>query len=639
MANAIKQISIAARLRRHALHAGLLRRRRRPARLPGRRRARHERGLDPSARRRAVGLRHGPRRPAARCASARSRRRSTTSLAPSSTAAVDELRRAAREELRAQGVAPMRIAVTSARVARELRRHRHAARRAARRADAMRAALRGGAPPALRLRRCRAARWSSRRSRSRRSARRSRSTSRSCRSSRARRRSSRSADPLCTIRALHRRPGRRRRRLSTATTCGPATGVAGPAMIARGDRHDRVVEPGWRARGRRAATTCPRARRAAAAARRARHRRRSGAARDVQQPLHGDRRADGRGAAEHRLFGQHQGAARFLLRPVRRRRRPDRQRAAHAGAPGLDGRERAHRHRARRGGERGMQPGDVFALNDPYNGGTHLPDITVVMPVFARGRRDRPVLRRRARPPCRYRRHHARLDAAGQHARRRGGRADRQLPAGRRAAASARRELRALLASGRYPARNPDQNIADLKAQIAACAARASNELRRMVGAFRAATWSRPTWATCRTTPRRRCAACSTALKDGAFALRDGRRRGRSRCAITIDRDARAARPIDFTGTSAAARRPTSTRPSAVCRAAVLYVFRTLVDDDIPMNAGCLKPLDIVIPDGLDAAARAIRPRWSPAMSRPARCVTDALYGALGRAWPRRRAR
>ena len=88
----------------------------------------------------------------------------------------------------------------------------------------------------------------------------------------------------------------------------------------------------------------------------------------------------GAAAAEHRPLGQHQGAARLLLRPVRRRRQPDRQRAAHAGAPGLDGREHQDGDRARTRAR--MQPGDVYALNDPYHGGTHLPDVTVITPVF-----------------------------------------------------------------------------------------------------------------------------------------------------------------------------------------------------------------------------------------------------------------
>ena len=113
---------------------------------------------------------------------------------------------------------------------------------------------------------------------------------------------------------------------------------------------------------------------------RGRHALRPDHARGLQQPVHVDRRADGRDAAEHRLLGQHQGAARLLLRGVRRRRRAGRQRPAHAGASGLDGRVRAH-DPASCAATR-MRPGDVCALNNPYNGGTHLPDITVVMPVF-----------------------------------------------------------------------------------------------------------------------------------------------------------------------------------------------------------------------------------------------------------------
>ena len=135
-----------------------------------------------------------------------------------------------------------------------------------------------------------------------------------------------------------------------------------------------------------------------------------------------------------------------------------------------------------------------------------------------------PVLRRLARPPRRHRRHHAGLDAAGLDARRRGGRADRQLPAGRAAAASARRRLRALLARG---ALSGAQRRAEHRRP--ARAGRRQREGRRRS----CARWSRTSacdvvrayMRTCRTTPRKRCAACIDALKDGAFELRDGQRR------------------------------------------------------------------------------------------------------------------
>ena len=133
-------------------------------------------------------------------------------------------------------------------------------------------------------------------------------------------------------------------------------------------------------------------------------------------------------------FRQHQGTPRLLLRPVRRRWRAGRQRAAPARAPRVHGRHRAGRPRAASAAR--MRPGDVFMLNAPYNGGTHLPDITVVTPVFGRRhRRPRPpaaLLRRHARPPRRHRRRHARVDAARQPDDRRGRRAHRELPARRR---------------------------------------------------------------------------------------------------------------------------------------------------------------------------------------------------------------
>jgi 5-oxoprolinase (ATP-hydrolysing) len=117
---------------------------------------------------------------------------------------------------------------------------------------------------------------------------------------------------------------------------------------------------------------------------------------------------------------------------------------------------------------RGIRRGDAYALNDPYRGGTHLPDITVIVPVFY-GEERAVGVRRGARPPCRHRRDRARIDAAGQPHDRRRGRADRQCPAGRRGAFPRSRDAR-LLASGAHPARSPDRNISDLRAQIAACA-------------------------------------------------------------------------------------------------------------------------------------------------------------------------
>ncbi len=275
--------------------------------------------------------------------------------------------------------------------------------------------------------------------------------------------------------------------------------------------------------------------------------------------------------------------------------------------------------------ERGaaMAPGDVYVLNAPYNGGTHIPDVTVITPVFAEDGRS--ILFYVA-----SRGHHADI----------GGITPGSMPPdsttieeegvliddfqlverGRFREA----ELRALLASGKYPARNPDQNIADLQAQIAANE-KGVQELRRMVAHFGldvVNAYMRHVQDNAEEQVRRVLGV----LKPGSFAyeLDDG---AVIRVRIDIDHQARSA-VIDFTGTS-----PQQTSnfnaPSAVCKAAVLYVFRTLVDDDIPMNAGCLKPLKIIIPQGC-----MLNPRYPAAVVagnvETSQVITDTLYGALG---------
>jgi len=185
-------------------------------------------------------------------------------------------------------------------------------------------------------------------------------------------------------------------------------------------------------------------------------------------------------------------------------------------------------------------------------------------------------------------------------------------------------EMRAILTSGPYPVRNVDQNLADLRAQVAACAKGAS-ELAKMVVHFGlpvVRAYMRHVQDNAEEAVRRVLGA----LKDGAFAyeMDDG---AVIRVAIRVDRERRTA-TIDFTGTSV--QQPTNfNAPSAVCKAAVLYVFRTLVDDEIPMNAGCLKPLTIVIPDG-----SMLKPQYPAAVVagnvETSQAVTDALYGALG---------
>jgi 5-oxoprolinase (ATP-hydrolysing) len=181
-----------------------------------------------------------------------------------------------------------------------------------------------------------------------------------------------------------------------------------------------------------------------------------------------------------------------------------------------------------------------------------------------------------------------------------------------------------LLRSGRYPSRNPAQNIADLKAQIAACE-KGSQELHRMVRHFGRAVveaYMRHVQENAEESVRR----VLDVLKHGSFSyeMDDG---AVIKVTIAVDKARRRAR-IDFTGTSA--QHPHNfNAPSAVCRAAVLYVLRTLVDTDIPLNDGCLKPIDLVIPEG-----SMLKPRYPAAVVagnvETSQYIVDALFGALG---------
>src|SRR4029078_2330709 len=184
--------------------------------------------------------------------------------------------------------------------------------------------------------------------------------------------------------------------------------------------------------------------------------------------------------------------------------------------------------------------------------------------------------------------------------------------------------MRAILGSGRYPSRNIGQNLADLRAQVASCA-KGIDELKRMVAHFRLTVW-RAHMRHVQDNAEEAVRRVLDVLTDGHFEyeMDNG---AKIAVTIAIDKAAREA-TIDFTGTSA--QQPTNfNAPSAVCRAAVLYVFRTLVDDEIPMNEGCLKPLRIVIPEG-----SMLRPRY-PAGGvagnvETSQVITDTLYGALG---------
>jgi 5-oxoprolinase (ATP-hydrolysing) len=185
-------------------------------------------------------------------------------------------------------------------------------------------------------------------------------------------------------------------------------------------------------------------------------------------------------------------------------------------------------------------------------------------------------------------------------------------------------ETIALLSSGKYPVRNVQQNLADLQAQIAANE-KGVQALREMVAHFGlevVRAYMRHVQDNAEESVRRVIGV----LKDGEFELPlDNGAKIRVRIAIGADRRSAT---IDFAGTSA--QLPNNfNAPSAVSMAAVLYVFRTLVDDDIPLNAGCLKPLDVRIPEG-----SMLNPRYPAAVVagnvETSQCVTDALYGALG---------
>ena len=268
-----------------------------------------------------------------------------------------------------------------------------------------------------------------------------------------------------------------------------------------------------------------------------------------------------------------------------------------------------------------MQPGDVYVLNDPYHGGTHLPDITVITPVYLD---DKPTFYVGSRG------HHADI----------GGTTPGSMPpfstrieeegvqiinfklVDRGVLQEAR--IIALLQSGEYPSRNPQQNLADLKAQIAANE-KGVQELRKMVEHFgldMVQAYMRHVQDNAEESVRR----VITRLKDGSFTLPldNG---AQIQVAIHVNAQERSA-VIDFTGTSKQ-QNNNFNAPTAVCMAAVLYVFRTLVDDDIPLNAGCLKPLSVIIPEGC-----MLNPNPPASVVagnvETSSCITNALYGALG---------
>ncbi len=270
-----------------------------------------------------------------------------------------------------------------------------------------------------------------------------------------------------------------------------------------------------------------------------------------------------------------------------------------------------------------MRPGDIYMLNAPHAGGTHLPDITVIAPVFVDGEAS-PAFFTAARG------HHADV----------GGITPGSMPPGSRTIADEgvliedvllvqdgrlrEAETRVLFGAGPHPARDIDRNIADLRAQTAACV-RGGEELKRLVahyGRKGVAAYMGHVQDNAAEQIRR----VIDGLSPGSFELAmDGGAMVRVR--VTPDRAARTVR-VDFTGSSE--QQPNNfNAPLAITRAATLYVFRTLVADSIPLNEGCLRPIEIVVPEGCF-----LNPRPGAAVVagnvETSQVVVDALYGALG---------
>ena len=273
-----------------------------------------------------------------------------------------------------------------------------------------------------------------------------------------------------------------------------------------------------------------------------------------------------------------------------------------------------------------VHPGDVFVLNDPYHGGTHLPDITVITPVYLANTPS-------TASPTFY------VGSRGHHADVGGTTPGSMPPFSTRIEEEGvqinnvklvdrgvlqEAQMMALLQGGPYPSRNPQQNMADLRAQIAANE-KGAQELHKMVADFGldvVQAYMGHVQDNAEESVRR----VITRLRDGEFTLS----LDNGACiqvAIRVDTTARCAE-VDFTGTSAQ-QINNFNAPTAVCMAAVLYVFRTLVDDDIPLNAGCLKPIKVIIPP-----ASLLNPNPPASVVagnvETSSCITNALFGALG---------
>jgi 5-oxoprolinase (ATP-hydrolysing) len=270
-----------------------------------------------------------------------------------------------------------------------------------------------------------------------------------------------------------------------------------------------------------------------------------------------------------------------------------------------------------------MRNGDVYVLNDPYHGGTHLPDITVVTPVYLHAADAAPSFFVASRG------HHAdiggitpgsmppfstRIDEEGV-----------LIDNFKLVEAGTLREaaMRDLLGAGAHPSRNPAQNLSDMRAQIAANA-KGSEELKALAAQY-GVTTVKAYMQHVQDNAEESVRHVITSLKDGEFSLPldNG---SQIVVRIRVDAESRSA-CLDFSGTSAQLS-DNFNAPRAVTTAAVLYVFRTLVNDDIPLNAGCLKPLRIILPD-----ACMLNPQSPAAVVagnvETSMCTTNALYGAL----------
>ena len=270
----------------------------------------------------------------------------------------------------------------------------------------------------------------------------------------------------------------------------------------------------------------------------------------------------------------------------------------------------------------GPRPGEAYLVNAPYNGGTHLPDLTVVSPVFLgdAGPADFFVASRA---------HHADI----------GGITPGSMPPDSRhideegvlfdsfllvsGGRLRERRLQKALLGGNWPARNPARNLADLKAQLAANT-KGARELKTLVGhyGFKAV---RAYMAHVRDNAEESVRRVIDRLDDGAFTCEmDGSER--ISVAIRMDRRRREA-ILDFSGTSGQSD-GNFNAPAPICRACVLYVFRTLVGTGIPMNSGCMKPLRLVLPED-----SLLNPRWPAAVVagnvETSQCIVDTLYAAL----------